>query len=126
MGSDRVSQLSRLLQRIAHFAHHDEEGQAGGQLVEDAVLRHISALRELVSRLLVLPAHPSLGLDVTAEAAEDAAAWIISACRRWGSGLESGVGQPPPQQLAAASRRLAQLQGPMVAQAMASNELDAA
>merc|ERR1712072_12956 len=87
--NDRVSQLSRLLQRIAHFAHHDEEGQNRGQLVEDAVLRHISNLRELVSRLLVLPSFPTLGLEVSAEPAEEAGGWVVGASRRWGAGLDS-------------------------------------
>lgn len=130
--SDRVSQLSRLLQRIAHFAHHDEEGQNRGQLVEDAVLRHISNLRELVSRLLVLPSYPTLGLDVSSDVAEEAARWIVSSSLRWGAGLDS-MGAPGgdpsqnSQQLAAASRRLAQLQVPGMAQQNAfSGELDAA
>lgn len=129
--NDRVSQLSRLLQRIAHFAHHDDEGQGRGQLVEDAVLRHISNLRELVSRLLVLPSYPTLGLEVSAEAAEEAGSWIVAASRRWGAGLDgSAAGEPGrvSQQLAAASRRLAQLQAPDFAtgQGQFNGELDAA
>merc|ERR1719247_1551888 len=131
--SDRVSQLSRLLQRIAHFAHHDEEGQNRGQLVEDAVLRHISNLRELVSRLLVLPSYPTLGLEVSAEAAEEAASWVVAASRRWGAGLDSmggpgGDASQSSRQLAAASRRIAQLQAPGLtdAQVQFSSELDAA
>jgi len=127
--SDRVSQLSRLLQRIAHFAHHDEEGPNRGQLVEDAILRHISALRELVSRLLVLPASPSLGLEVSADAAEEAASWIVAAARRWSAGLDSSGGPSadrPPQQLSAASRRLAVLQGPLIQGQMMDDEIDAA
>jgi hypothetical protein len=128
--NDRVSSLSRLLQRIAHFAHHDDEGQGRGQVVEDAVLRHISSLREFVSRLLVLPSYPTLGLEVSAQAAEEGAAWIVAAARRWGAGLDS-IGAPgadPSQasrQLAAASQRIEKLHAPGVS-ANFNNQLDAA
>jgi len=135
--SDRVSQLSRLLQRIAHFAHHDEEGPSRGQLVEDAVLRHISNLRELVSRLLVLPSYPTLGISVSVEDAEQAAAWLVAAARRWSSGVvvTGGAMQTPSGEagrtshtLSAASKRLAQLQSMGVTGAtnQFSMDLDAA
>lgn len=103
--SDRISELSRVLQRIAHFAHHsphDDLGTSGPPDLQQ-VLRNVSAMRELVSRVLSLPADTSLGLIVGAEEAEEAAAWIVEACRFWSKGLTAagalaGTSRPAHQQ----------------------------
>lgn len=47
------------------------------------VLKHVAALRELVSRVLALPPDPQMGLNSATEDSEAAALWIVQTCRRW-------------------------------------------
>ncbi|CAK9004640.1 unnamed protein product [Durusdinium trenchii] len=82
--SERVSELSRLLQRIAHFAHHDDDARSHAGVPDlSEVLKHVAALRELVSRVLALPPDPQMGLNSATEDSEAAALWIVQTCRRW-------------------------------------------
>jgi len=127
--SERMSELSRLLQRVAHFAHHGDEDDYGtstavGPSDLQQVLKHVAAMRELVAKVLTLPADPTLGLAVPAEEAEDAAAWIVKACQSWSAGLAAsgglaGSSRPRSQQQLEAARpvllRLAALSEPTVA-----------
>lgn len=127
---DRISELSRLLQRVAHFAHHDNENARSQASTPDLslVLKHVAALRELVSRLLALPPDPTLGLvtgsrwgnhglvEEPTEEAEMAALWLVDTCRRWvtavpadSSAADDAPGRLNQQQLAGAARTLARL-----------------
>ncbi|CAJ1331854.1 unnamed protein product, partial [Effrenium voratum] len=126
-GAERLAELSRLLQRIAHFAHHDEETSRGHAGVPDLhqVLKHVAALRELVSRVLSLPPDAQMGLPASTEDAEAAAAWIVETCRRWAGHVPAESGADPPgrarqqQQLQLACKGLARLGEPAhAAQAM--------
>lgn len=119
--SERVSELSRLLQRIAHFAHHDDE--ARGQTLPDLnqVLKHVASLRELVSRVLSLPPDSQMGLPASTEESEAAALWTVQTCCRWTAGVPSDVqatGDPPgrarqQQQLVLAAQPIARLGEPL-------------
>ena len=88
---ERISELSRLLQRIAHFAHHEDESSRGQASVPDLphVLKHVASLRELVSRVLALPPDAQMGLNSSTEDSEAAALWIVETCRRWTAGVPS-------------------------------------
>eukprot|EP00439_Symbiodinium_sp_Y106_P013258 s2297_g1.t3 len=119
--SERVSELSRLLQRIAHFAHHDDE--ARGQTLPDLnqVVKHVASLRELVSRVLSLPPDSQMGLPASTEESEAAALWTVQTCCRWTAGVPSDVhatGDPPgrarqQQQLVLAAQPIARLGEPL-------------
>eukprot|EP00931_Biecheleriopsis_adriatica_P047178 TRINITY_DN27167_c0_g1_i1.p1 TRINITY_DN27167_c0_g1~~TRINITY_DN27167_c0_g1_i1.p1 ORF type:complete len:985 (-),score=203.37 TRINITY_DN27167_c0_g1_i1:38-2992(-) len=124
--SERVSELSRLLQRVAHFAHHDDEAaRSPASSVPDLnqVFRHVASLRELVSRVLSLPSDPSLGLSASTQDAEAAALWVVSTCQRWAGGVPSDIsfaGDPPgrprhQQLLSLAAKPLARLREPSLA-----------
>eukprot|EP00929_Paragymnodinium_shiwhaense_P090905 TRINITY_DN50988_c0_g1_i1.p1 TRINITY_DN50988_c0_g1~~TRINITY_DN50988_c0_g1_i1.p1 ORF type:complete len:956 (+),score=203.30 TRINITY_DN50988_c0_g1_i1:80-2947(+) len=92
--SERISQVSRMLQRIAHFAHHDEDAGAGGRgpPVDEVTLQHIADLREVVVKILAMPTFATLELSVTPEQAEEAAHHIVQMARRWTYGEGSGSG----------------------------------
>lgn len=120
--SERTSDLSRLLQRISHFAHYDDNGEDGQMLrVGDApgdlreVLEHVGALRELVAKVLMLPVEQGLGLHASADETETSATWLVQSCQRWAAGTVGAAGQSRgrqqrmPEQLAAASRGIARL-----------------
>lgn len=125
---ERSAELSRLLQRIAHFAHHEDQSSRGEASVPDLpqVLKHVASLRELVARVLALPPDAQMGLNGSPEDSEAAALWIVESCRRWSAGVPSvpsldtaasPVGDPPgrarqQQQLQLAAGAFARLGDP--------------
>lgn len=113
--STRITDLSKLLQRISHLSHHDEDIGRGagapsvGEDVEKS-LKHVQALRVLVSDILRQPVDPTLGLSIPALDAEDAATWIVKTCQRWASGVAAGGGSRlQSEQLTAAAKPIARI-----------------
>jgi len=81
-----ASRLSRLLQQAAHFTHQESES---GSTNDPALQKRISDFREVVNVLLAQQYFPSLAVEASTEEADEAAAWIISTCRRWSSMQDS-------------------------------------
>lgn len=94
--SERILHVSRLFQRVAHYAHHEEITAAAsgtdGVVPQDLehVLLLVASMRDLVSHILSKPPPTTLQLGVEPADAETAANSILQACQRWLSGDEFG------------------------------------